>query len=56
MRPASQRRPVNHAAINQQFNSLAEIYRQSMATGIMPGPRSAVKSLVRIAKKYVCAE
>lgn len=33
MRPASQRRPVNHAAINQQFNSLAEIYRQSMATG-----------------------
>ncbi len=33
MHPASQRRPVNHAAINQQFNSLAEIYRQSMATG-----------------------
>lgn len=33
MRPAPQRRTVNHVAIGQQLNSLAEIYRQSMAEG-----------------------
>lgn len=33
MRQAPHRHPVNHAAINQQLTSLAEIYRRSMAEG-----------------------
>ena len=33
MRPVFHRRPLNHAAMSQHFNALAEKYRHSMATG-----------------------